>query len=324
MLKNYRIVCKILGNTSPKFFHRFTIYLRGAFGYALKSSSCRFNPDTPCLKCKLKFSCPFILIFKPPRKLFHGRFLMQKIKYVPRPYVFTPALKINTDKLCFYLRIYGGILHFEPIIIRAIKGLEERSFLNGSIKLKVERIEAVNELKELNLTLFTDEKGFIESSTEKAVILSEDIKSWAKEHARLPNFQLQVNLASPTKILRDGKNIFETKDVKLSDFVRYLARRRSLLSYFYLGKIFYDVKDVRKLMKWSDENTAATIQDLKKTNISIKRSAKFYIGKILFNFKNAGTEAEEILDLMKFGEYMGVGEMTAFGMGQYNLKIVER
>ena len=154
LLKNYSIKCRILGNPTPKFFYRFPIYVRGAFGYTLKKVSCKIQHKTTCQKCKLKFSCPFTLIFKPTREIFHGKTLMQKVKHIPRPYVFTKVEKTNEDTIEFNLRIYGNIIHLEGLILESLKRLEERSFLDGKVKLEIENIKTVNELKNLNTLLY--------------------------------------------------------------------------------------------------------------------------------------------------------------------------
>lgn len=50
----------------------------------------------------------------------------------------------------------------------------------------------------------------------------------------------------------------------------------------------------------------------------VKKSRGFCLGEMTFKIFNED-RLKEVLELLKFGEYFGVGEMTSFGMGQYCL-----
>lgn len=197
-----------------------------------------------------------MLIFKPTRNLFRGLKLLEKLRYPPKPYVFTYPTRINEKIIQFNLRIYGNPIYFEQAILESIKRMSERRFLDGKIRLNIDRIEAVNSLRKTKTLLYTEKDGFLNSHIKKEIILNEHIKEWVINQLGKPikKREIYIVFQTPTKLLRKGESILETRKVRLSDFIRYLARRRSLLNYFYLGKMFYSSADVRTLMKWADKN----------------------------------------------------------------------
>ncbi|MEM3028398.1 MAG: CRISPR system precrRNA processing endoribonuclease RAMP protein Cas6 [Candidatus Bathyarchaeia archaeon] len=302
----------------------FPYHLRGAFGYALKDVCCRRKDQRACamLHCDSVFDCPFPFIFKPMRAIFHGRPMLRKLRYVPRPFIFTPLLS-RREFLSFCLRIFGTAIKYETDIIRALAGLKNRSFYKGKVRLKIREIAIVKDLMGFRATLYSSDGYFAKYPLETGILHDGEIEDWAKRNVCILGRGGGITLEFLTPVsfprMDEGKGC-----IAPSDLVRYGARRRSLLNYFYKGRFFYDADEVMELMKWTDSRAEVIDQRLRPIPMAVKGRTGFYEGRISFRLAEDGEMAWKVLDLLKFGEYMGIGKMTAFGFGQYSLKFLGR
>lgn len=284
----------------PRLLERSQLALRGALGYSLRST----NEDL------------FRYIFKPARSFFRG-FALRKLRSIPKPLIISPLYKDDSNYY-FIIRIFGKAIYYTDGIVHALISLGERT-LYGS-KIHVNSIDLINEIGNKVVNIYDGKVN--DFNIQEYIIKDDDIKEFAKHMVKSNSIIVDLNFITPLSILRNGKNVIEDDSLNLADIVAYAARRRSLLSYFYLNnKMYYTPDYVNQLKEWCNNNSSVIERKFIPINISIKGKRGFYKGNITFNINNDNTLAIDVVDLLKFSEFVGIGKSSAFGMGQYKLSI---
>ncbi|GBC75270.1 hypothetical protein HRbin06_00587 [archaeon HR06] len=300
MIVCYNLTSSISEYPDKSLLTKFTIYLRGALGYCIKD-----------VNKELYYYC-----FKPKRSKFRG-YLLKKLRYIPKPIIITPPIIFN-DKINFKVRVFGSLIYYEKDIIDALSKLSERD-LHG-VKLRILSIEYLNEMFNISSKIFNGK--YERKDSKKFVITDKDIKDFSKKIINMSKDYIEFSIESktPIMIVKDGINVIEKRCLNLSNLIAYGCRRRSLLSYFYGKGLYYTAEEVNSMIDYANKNSEVLRFESKESDIKLKGRKGFYYVNVSFKVKIDDSIAVKIIELLKFCEFMGIGKMVSFGMGQYELK----
>lgn len=292
-----------LDRVYARLLERSQLAIRGALGYSLKD----VNGEL------------FKYVFKPRRSMFRG-FALRKLSGMPKPLVVSPLYK-EDNNYYFKVRIFGKAVYYKTDILNALIALERRLLYDS--KIRVNYIDIINELGNKVVNVYDGKINYYD--IEEYIIKDTDIRAYAESLVGNINnsiLRLAVDFITPVLIIRNGENVIKDNTLNLADIVVYAARRRSLLSYLYLNnRMYYTPEFITHLKEWCYNNSSILTQRFTPSGISIKGKRVFYKGNIVFNINNDKNKVIDIIDLLKFSEFVGIGKSSAFGMGQYKISI---
>lgn len=261
--------------------------LRGGFGHALKEVTCTV-PHTPCSDCRLRRICPYPSLFETPLPENAPR--MPKGKAIPRPFILEPPPGDQIEyrpgeRLTVGLVLIGQAIDRFPYFTLAFEALGQRGIGRGRGRFRVEAVKPV----------------------------PPDLAS--------PSVcrRLALTFLTPTRIIEEGR---PARTVDFSLFFETLARRLDNLAAFHglpgarlcngaLRSRAKEIRTVRSDLRWVDQERYSRRQGR-----SIPQGG--WVGAIVFE-----GELTPFLPYLWLGEQVHVGKGATFGMGRYEVDLVD-
>lgn len=277
--------------------------LRGAFGHALRASSC-LTGAKECKSCPLYQSCLYTNIFEPPPKA-HS---LQKFSQVPGCYVIEPPAvgqkKLETgDKLSFSMVLWGKALEQLPLVVMAWQRA-------GQQGLGRERVQAMLS----SVRLFGAEERTIWQATSPVVVPH---NREVAVTTSLPAESCSLHFKTPLR-LQDNSRPLKPDTFSARALLMTLVRRISLVGDMHLNLSL--VEDSRSLSLAADDVTME--QDLRWCDwqrYSSRQKQRMALGGVMGNVRLSGN-IEPFREFLHLGQWLHIGKNASFGMGCYTLE----
>ncbi len=277
--------------------------LRGAFGHALRASSC-VTGAKDCKTCPLYQSCLYTNIFEPPAK--HHR--LQKLSQAPGCYVVEPP-PVGQQKLkagetfSFDMVLWGKALEQLPLIIYAWQRAGQQGVGKNRTPLILTSVRLCG----------TEEQNIWQIQTPEVVphnkILSEPVMQ--------KNDSITLNFKTPLRLQHNGRPLnpdtFTPRALLMT-----LVRRISLVGDLHLNQTFF--KDSRFLSLAADEvrmEHQLTWCDWQR--FSSRQQQRMALGGVVGNVRLSG-RIEPFREFLHLGQWLHIGKNASFGMGSYTLE----
>ncbi|MBI5207147.1 MAG: CRISPR system precrRNA processing endoribonuclease RAMP protein Cas6 [Candidatus Firestonebacteria bacterium] len=285
---------------------------RGGLGESLKKTVCA-QKKKDCNDCLLKNNCIYLKIFETPLPC--DAQIMRKYRNTVHPFVLTPPLNnqtefISSDILTFEIILFGETIKLIDYFINAIK-------LLGEIGIGKQKGEFI--LKEVRQITNNGVQQIYSENNENTIYKLNYDNNLLVNKSEIENHRT-IQFITPARILFNKKIImFDEKDFQFFILIRSLLRRFYLIMYFHFNieleidyckmlKLAESVKIVSQNLKWYDWKR---FSNRKKQFIPMGG----FIGEVRFD-----ENINEFMSLLKIGEYLHIGNYTAFGMGKYIIK----
>lgn len=279
--------------------------LRGAFGGALRATSCMTKQKT-CDACPLIATCPYALVFetRPPA----AGHALQKFSQVPHPYVIEPPAwgekaYAPGDALAFHLVLAGRALDQLPLILWAFVKALARGIGKGDGTARLTRVVHLG-----------DEETTVLDNPEAALA--------PHDHAvpPAPTFAgdtLTLAIDTPLRLQKNGRPI-DAAALTARDLLMALVRRIALLHEFHgAGALPLDFSALaqqaaavtsEKDLRWRDW-----------TRYSSRQQQKMTLGGVVGRWTLRGDLAP-FLPFLHMGQWLHVGKEATFGLGGYRIQ----
>lgn len=318
--------------------------LRGGFGAAFRRICCSnrgsgLRVGETCNGCILHETCPYGYIFEtsPPP----GSEALRNYESVPRPFVLEPPLDLKThyepgEALDFGLVLVGRTIQYFPYFVVAFRELGEVGIGKGRGRFQLHRIvafpseprvQSADNPSGSEIEVYEGTSGHVRQvdptitgedilrEAEKLVVLTGGSRNGACGESG----NLSVHFRTMTRLK------FENQLNPRPEFhvlVRNLLRRASALSYFHHGaplEVDYrgiieraqEVELVHDETHWVDWERYSSRQDTRMTFGGI-------VGRAVY-----GGEVSAFTPLLMLGQYVHLGKNVTFGLGKYQLCILD-
>jgi len=319
LFTNFRIA-KFRFYLAPRGIIRFPRYqgstLRGGLGHALHKVCCSFDYGK-CRDCLLKEKCAYAYIFETSPFINSNK--LSKNLHLPQPFVIEPSLDNKEE----YRK--GELYNFDLILIG--KGIEHMLYLlvafkelgniglgRGWGKFELERVEAINELREEKIEIYSSAKGIINNS-----ILSFDFAEIIEYHRdMLDSRELIIEFLTPMRLK------FNNSYVSKPEFhilFRNVLRRLSSLAYFHCDEDLEESIDFKRVIEKSREVEVEEMNTrwLDWERYSSRQDDKMRLGGFIGEVVYRG-ELKEFIPYILLGEQVHIGKNCTFGLGKYRVR----
>lgn len=279
--------------------------LRGAFGGALRASSCMTKQPT-CDACPLLSTCPYAIIFetRPPQ----GGHALQKFSQVPHPYVIEPPEWGQRDYapgevLTFHLVLAGRALDQLALVLWAFVKAFRRGVGKGDGKARLARVV---HLGDAETTILDGPDGQI-AEHDVSLALS-------------PAFAERVTLSfeTPLRLQANGRRA-TAEEFTPRRLLMALVRRIALIHEFHgPGPLPVDFTDLARRAETIRDEKALRWRDW--TRYSSRQDRKMTLGGVIGTWTLHGDLAP-FLPFLHLGQWLHVGKEATFGMGGYKLQL---
>lgn len=280
--------------------------LRGAFGGALRASSCMTKQKT-CDGCPLLATCPYAIVFetRPPAE---GHAL-QKFSQVPHPYVIEPPQWGERDympgePLAFHIVLAGRALDQLALIVWAFVRAFQRGIGRGDGTARLARVVHVG--------------------TVDTPILEGPDGSLHEHDTAVPpaptfdGDRLTLHLEPPLRLQRNGRPI-DGRDLTARDLLVALIRRTALIHEFHgPGPLALDFSGLAARAEGIGSEKSLTWRDW--TRYSSRQDKKMALGGVVGTWTLTGDLAP-FLPFLHLGQWLHVGKEATFGLGEYRLEV---
>ncbi len=306
--------------------------LRGAFGAALRSITCRYNYDD-CKSCPLYRECIYARLFesssfiKPSARIaaISGK------EGVTNPYTLYP-LYSDGEKIMFQLNVFGEACSHENALIVAIMGtgIEGIGYdVNKATRRRfmVEKIEKYIPSSKEKYPIYKIDTGYryIEYKGEKNLldVFNEEAKKIAEDKPR----EIVLLFRGPYKISENGIYTFKPS---FKAIIMSLSRKYSMLAEYHDAGIPFSVYEAKR-MRMLSEKIKLTHYIIGKTitirKTDIKGNTKNFgefasHGVLTYKIPDEIWRSDESITLFKLlllGEYLHIGKLPTTGCGKYEV-----
>lgn len=281
--------------------------IRGFLGLMLKKILCPLKRNY-CISCDLRLGCQYFNFFENTKVIDKDDAILSRDLY--RPYIIYSSdnrtiIQAN-DYLKFEITLFGDNSNQKmPYLILAFK---EGGVLYGfgSDRTKFTLDKVIDKVKNKNILTNKDVKipsrGF-------------NIIQTKKESNRL-----KIRFLTPL-ILKNNISL----DEKFLIF--NILKRGYLISKYYMNNKEFTYQDYEDLKSYF-ENLLKEVKvernsfyDKTVCRYSNRKKKKMYFKGLVGEMELSGRIDENILDLLKFGEFMHVGKNCSFGFGKISLEV---
>lgn len=303
-MTSYWAVCRVESGDVVRFMKNPGPSIRGALGLCLMEESKDRGVDY------------VKLIFKPDRRILGRKLMLRKLKHPPTPFIIPPPRIVGRGLVEIGLSFYGKVGLDIDFVISLLKKFEKRRF-TGDLKLVVEEIRNVNDLKGETMRIYSN--GKVEGAHTLFVTL-EDVERWVDKVVEKELDELKIMFLTPFRLVKDGKTV-TSEDLRPSDLVRYILRRYFLLEYLYNRRRlpWLSPHYVDELKDWVDKNIFID-KKLKESEVKVKGMGGFMEGYLELVFKE-DSRMRDMVRCLKIGELIAMGKNTSYGYGHYRLII---
>jgi len=300
--------------------------LRGGFGTAFKRMVCLLRREN-CATCMLRDKCTYSRVFESPRLPSGGA--ERGASHDPHPFVIEPPLEARQDYLPgelmdFDLVLVGSGANYFPYFILAFEELGRMGIGKGRGKFNLVSVESIAGTAEGNGQLLYDS----ESQTVRTDYKTMGYSDLMRQVQALKHDAITLHFLTPTRIKRQTGFTFTSPtsgiceqhlavNVDFVTFIRNLLRRLSWLSELYCDRR-WDL-DYSGLLDRARRNVHTVASDLRWYDwgrYSSRQDSRLKMGGFAGSITFEGDLAE-FLPFIKTGEYIHVGQGTAYGLGKY-------
>jgi CRISPR-associated endoribonuclease Cas6 len=287
---------------------------RGGFGNALKKALC-MTKTFDCPPCLLKHTCHYISVFEPKIDKMVAD-LLRIGRDAPQPFVLEPPLTDQRqfkkgERLSVGLVLIGRVMELLPSIVYAFTVFGERVGL-GTAKGKF----AVRRMTDADGAVVFDGKTF--TGDFRVMTFPEFLHSNGSPQS------VTMQFLTPTRIMTSHGNSrrhlmrLRTTD-DLWTFIETLYHRLFVLTNLYC---------LSDIQPYTAKRIPLNSRQLSLSNVDIgwmdweRYSNRQHIPMKLGGFVGQITlkgEVDDLLPLLRIGEYLHVGKGTSFGLGQFKL-----
>ncbi len=279
---------------------------RGGLGNVFKRTVC-ISRNKECKTCLLQEKCAYSYCFETPAK----DKTEAKSSHWPHPYVLEPPPEAKTtyqkgEELILHLILIGKGIEYLPYFVFVFDELGRRGVGRQRGRYHLERVESL--WGEGDYRLIYDGRYLLNDYEIKT---SEDI---SKEVSPYDSQRITLKFLTPTRILVNGH--LTRKEMDFSAFTSRLAGRISLLSQCHCGENadFGDLLKKAESVKTSRVNLGWQEPERYSSRQKTRMKMGGFVGEITFE-----GELKEFMPLIKLGEYIHIGNATAFGLGKYEI-----
>ena len=292
--------------------------LRGGFGHVFRRICCATS-QRDCKGCPLAQQCAYATIFEPSPP--PDSSALRNLEEIPRPFVIEPPSKIKSlfspgSPLRFGLTLIGRARDFLPYFIVAFRELGAEGLGRGRGKFHLERIEAVDPLRDRIETLYAFPKEIVRNLNFNISLA--DCHPLSPVSADRDSFPLKLTFLTPARLKYNG-HYADRPNFHI--LFRSLLRRLSSLSLFYCGeKLEVDYKGliaaaekiqlIRNWTRWQDWE-----------HYSSRQRERMAFGGIVGEAEYGGS-LNGFLPYLIFGQWTHVGKNATFGLGRYEVKSI--
>lgn len=287
--------------------------LRGAFGHALRQLAC-MTRQKECTGCPLLLTCPYPAIFAPPPPAVHA---LQKFSQIPVPYIIEPpgwgAREIGAgEAFTFHLVLVGHALRELPLIILAWRRALARGVGAGDGTADLVRVVHCGEAEETDI--HRPDSGAITQHAQEVAFNT-------AAPAGTGHSELTLHFSTPLRLQKNGRALPPHK-LDARTLLMALTRRANLLAEFHGGGALID--DFSPLLVAS-----AAIQECKHlvwrdwTRYSSRQQQRMVLGGVVGDWTISGN-LTPFMPFLRLGEWLHVGKESAFGLGQYSIRVTDK
>ncbi|HIC91590.1 MAG TPA: CRISPR system precrRNA processing endoribonuclease RAMP protein Cas6 [Syntrophaceae bacterium] len=306
----YKFALELREEISTGFFLGST--LRGAFGKVLRNICCIGEKET-CTHCPLAPKCAYQYIFSPIWLEEYG--ILSKNQNIVRGFVIKPPLSdIKTHRLSFQMVLMGRLNKWLPYIIVPFKELGKLGLGYHRIPFSLSKI-SIFDLKRDTWESIYSEKDDLVRPKEIAVTWTDLVKSLKGKN------EVTLKFLTPTSLKynpsgQKGKSI-QAKSPEFHILIKRLRDRiNALLNFYCHDRLDIDFKkfgkDAEDVVKVNDK-TMWFKRERKRKNGKFHDLSGF-MGEVTFRGNLA-----QFLPYLALGQYIHVGENTAFGNGWFKI-----
>ena len=278
--------------------------LRGAFGWALKKSSCALR-NQECATCILRQRCAYAWVFETER---YTDSADGNVNARPHPFVLQPGANTAGTQQAgtpweFSLLLIGQGIDFLPHIVYSVQQMGEAGIgaatRQGLGRFTLERIFADD------APVFTGDSGRLEHWQEPATLA-------LAEPPTEPVQAVRVTLHTPLRLKQ--ANVLQ-RDLPFHGLIRAALRRISALEKAYgQGEPPLDYRGlVRDAERVETEVSTLCWQDLKR--YSNRQQQKVSLSGLAGTVVYRG-DLNEFVPLLEYASRVNLGKQTVFGLGQ--------
>ncbi len=285
---------------------------RGGFGAAFKKVTC-IQRRKPCPECLLRQKCLYLSVFESQR---FETTVARHTSHDPHPFVLEPPLDTRTvfqpgENLTFNLVLIGRGIDYLPYFVIAFQELGDMGLGVRNSRFELLRVD--------NLAASGVAEPIFDAGT---AALSGNLKpitytDVAREVPSANPSRIVVDFATPMRLKLNGKL---AREIDFALLVRSVLRRLSWLAELHCGRK-WDV-DYPSLVKQAAENVrtvSSKLQFLDLKRYSTRQEVTLGMGGLVGTVSFEG-ELAPFLPCLKLGEYLHVGNNTAFGLGKYRIE----
>jgi hypothetical protein len=289
--------------------------LRGAFGYTLRRAFCMcMEKDKDCGKCRYSNDCPYSYIFET-RPSPDDPFLRNKER-VSNPYIIRPPLDEREEfsvgeELSFELILPGKSIEYLPFFLVAFIEMGKTGLGRGKGRFSLSRMETIGSDRSLT-PIYHDTDQMLRGRIIK-ITCGELLKSCPPQEKCRLRFLTRLELKEKEKY----------PDIRFGVLFRGLLRRITTLAHLHCG-IDCSGIDFSGLSHAADEirTVSSNLSYEHAERYSSRQKCRMPFGGLIGDISFEG-ELAPFWPFILLGEWVHVGKKTTFGLGRYELKIIE-
>jgi len=294
--------------------------IRGAFGNSFKSITCTNRDAESCSKCQKRRDCSYFQIYENSGEF--SDLKLTRFKTPPKPFVFDPPMQsapqvYDKGKLIqFNLVLIGRALKFFPYFIVAFKEMGNQGIGKARGNFILKEIHGINYVKNSTHQIYSHETDMIVNEN-TAFNLNDllQLHSQPSKKIRCVN----IRFLTPTRIKSSGSY---GNPLSFKVLIQTLLTRISNLAYSYCGQ--ENVLNFRDLVN-SAQKVDVVLENKEWQDIrrfQTQKNMEMFLGGYIGEISYEG-DINRFWQWLKVGELIHVGKNCAFGLGKYQVSIVD-
>jgi len=282
--------------------------LRGAFGWALKKSSCALK-NQACADCILRHRCAYAWIFETER---YTDTAVRQVNARPHPYVLQPGNNTSAQQLAdngwsFDLLLFGRGIDFLPHIVHSVQKMGEEG-IGAATRHDMGRF-IVEKLEESDTPIFDSESGRLHHAPSVSEL---SLGVPPSEPVRI----LRCTLETPLRLKKD--NTLQ-KALPFHVLIRAALRRIAALETAYgQGEPALDYSGL-VLRAEQVETTESMIRWQDLLRFSNRQQQKVSLSGLIGTAEYRG-ELNGFVPLLEYASRVNLGKQTVFGLGKMRME----
>jgi hypothetical protein len=292
--------------------------LRGAFGTALRRIVC-LNLGQKCIDCLTREACAYQKIFSPITPVDSER--LSKNRDMPRGFIIKPPLREDTygpeKPFSFRMILVGELIQWLPYIIVPFSELGRTGIGRERTRFIFETLSCLNTKGEQGREVYSASDNLVRAGE----IVSPSFEELTSMNIRKPG-PLTLNFLTPTLLMYSpDRERGTSRPMRVPEFhvvVKRLRDRINRLATAYCGtELQVDYKELgRKAEEVKTSSAQGEWQERsRKTRAGERQDLSGFVGSITYE-----GDFEDLLPLLRLGEYLHVGKNAAFGNGWYRVE----